>query len=281
MAGSPGRRPISRTSSGAPSDLPHRRKLYGRRKGPSLSAHQAELLETLLPRLALIPRPGLDPREYFPPSVVEAAVWLEIGFGAGEHLIRQARSHPDTGIIGVEPYVAGVAKLLSKLNPPSDALRAPPPQAGEEKSAGPLSSPVYGGSPAEGRGGGDRNIRLYTEDARDIIAALPDASLGRVFILFPDPWPKTRHRKRRFIQMAMLDELARVMAKGAELRFATDDSGYLAWALERLVAHPKFRWLADCAHDWRTRPPDWPETRYEAKAIRQGRLCTYLKFKRI
>jgi tRNA (guanine-N7-)-methyltransferase len=265
-AGFPGRKPISRTSSDARSELPHRRKLYGRRKGPSLSAHQTGLLETLLPRLLLSPRPGLDPREYFATSSTLAPtltdVWLEIGFGAGEHLFWQAQNHPDTGIIGVEPYVAGVAKLLSKL--------------------GPLS-PLGG----EGQGEGARhrwrgtNIRLYTEDARDIVAALPEASLGRVFILFPDPWPKTRHHKRRFIQMEMLDQLARVMGKGAELRFATDDSGYLVWALERFVAHPQFRWMANCAGDWRTRPPDWPETRYEAKALKSGRPCAYLRFSRV
>src|SRR2546429_10013584 len=113
-----------------------------------------------------------------------------------------------------------------------------------------------------------RNIRLYTEDVRDIIAAAPDAVFGRVFILFPDPWPKTRHHKRRFIQMDMLDQLARVTKRGAELRFATDDAGYLAWALERFSAHYAFRWLAESASDWRARPPDWPQTRYEAQAIK-------------
>jgi tRNA (guanine-N7-)-methyltransferase len=111
------------------------------------------------------------------------------------------------------------------------------------------------------------NVRLYMEDATDIISALPDACLGRVFILFPDPWPKTRHHKRRFVQTKLLDELARVMKPGAELRFATDDKGYLVWALERLMAHPDFAWTAQCAGDWRVRTPDWPQTRYEAKAL--------------
>jgi tRNA (guanine-N7-)-methyltransferase len=173
-------------------------------------------------------------------------VWLEIGFGAGEHLFWQAESHPETGIIGVEPYIAGMAKLLAKLAPE-----------------------------------GNRNIRLYSEDAREVIAALPDASLSRVFILFPDPWPKTRHHKRRFIQIEMLDQLARVLKKGAELRFGTDDSSYRDWGLERLAAHPAFAWLAKEASDWRVRPPDWPQTRYEAKAIAAGRVCTYLRFVRL
>jgi tRNA (guanine-N7-)-methyltransferase len=232
------------------------RRHFGRRKGPALSAHQTRLLETLLPRLRIKPQPGRDPRSYFTETVSD--VWLEVGFGGGEHLLWQAEANPNIGIIGAEPYVSGVAKLLSKL--------------------------AAGGSPAEAlakAGGGLPNIRLYTEDASDIIEALPDSCLGRVFVLFPDPWPKTRHHKRRFIQTAMLDRLARVMKQGAELRFATDDNSYLVWTLERLMAHPAFEWLAQAAPDWRARPPDWPETRYEAKAIRAGSTCTYLRFVRI
>ena len=221
------------------------RRHFGRRKGPALSAHQAGLLETLLPRLRLALEAGRDPRRYFSADLSE--VWLEVGFGGGEHLLWQAQANPRAGIIGAEPYVSGIAKLLSKL-----------------ASAESIS-----------------NLRVYTEDATDIIASLPDASLSRVFVLFPDPWPKTRHHKRRFIQMAMLDQLARVMKQGAELRFATDDNGYLIWTLERLSAHPAFSWLAMRANDWRARPPDWPQTRYEAKAIKAGAACTYLRFVRI
>jgi tRNA (guanine-N7-)-methyltransferase len=225
-------------------DPPFQRKLYGRRKGPKLSAHQAGLMQSLLPQLALQSAPGRDPKTYFDAPISD--VWLEIGFGGGEHLLWQAQTHPDVGLIGAEPYVSGVAKLLSKL--------------------------------AAAGGGG--NIRLYTEDARDIIAALPDGSIGRLFVLFPDPWPKMRHHKRRFIQMDMLDELARILREGAELRFATDDRSYLLWAMERLTVHPAFAWLAQSSADWRIRPPDWPATRYEAKALRQGRTCTYLRFLR-
>ncbi|MDE3117125.1 MAG: tRNA (guanosine(46)-N7)-methyltransferase TrmB, partial [Pseudomonadota bacterium] len=129
---------------------------------------------------------------------------------------------------------------------------------------------------APGEGG---NIRLHVGDARDIIEALPASSLGKVMILFPDPWPKTRHHKRRFIQSAMLDALARVMKPGAELRFATDDPGYLVWALERLVAHPQFAWTATRADDWRKRPAAWPQTRYEAKAIKG--VPSYFSFVRV
>jgi tRNA (guanine-N7-)-methyltransferase len=220
------------------------RRHWGRRKGPALSARQSGLLETLLPQLALHPESARDPKTYFEAPVRD--VWLEVGFGAGEHLAWQAEANPDTGIIGAEPYVSGIAKLLTKLEAPS-----PSP----------------------------RNIRLYSEDAHDIVAALPDASLGKVFILFPDPWPKTRHHKRRFIQMDLLSQLARVMREGAELRFATDDRGYLVWALERLTAHPAFAWMAQSCADWNMRPSDWPQTRYEAKAL-HGRPY-FLRFQRV
>jgi tRNA (guanine-N7-)-methyltransferase len=217
--------------SNAPSDSPagrRRRLLYGRRKGPKLSAHKEELRRTLLPKLTLQLEPGRDLKTYFAAEITD--VWLEVGFGGGEHLLEQARANPDVGMIGAEPYEAGVAKLLSKFT-------------------------------------GETNIRIHEGDARDIVEALPDVSLGRVFILFPDPWPKTRHRKRRFIQIEMLDALARVMKQGAELRLASDDAGYVDWTLERLMAHPDFAWTARSAADWKTRPPGWPETRYETKAL--------------
>jgi tRNA (guanine-N7-)-methyltransferase len=261
----------------------HPRRHYGRRKGWKLRPHQADLIGTLLPQLLIAPEAGREPLFYFantdvagppPPKVVGRAgmlpasdhakpkakhggggrhmheplsdIWLEIGFGGGEHLAWQAEHHPDIGIIGAEPFVAGMAKLLCKIESRHLA-----------------------------------NIRLYTEDARDIIAALPDASLGRLFILFPDPWPKTRHHKRRLIQMEMLDSLARVLKERAELRFATDDPGYLTYALERFIAHRAFVWTASAPHDWQVRPADWPETRYEAKALAAGRRCTYLTFRRV
>ncbi len=218
----------------------NRRKLYGRRKGPKLSSRQAGLRQTLLGELAWVP--GGDPLLQFPNTVKD--VWLEVGFGAGEHLVWQAQHHPQVGLIGAEPYEMGMAKLLTKL---------------EET---PLNT-----------------VRLYEGDGREIIEALPDASLGRFFLLFPDPWPKTRHHKRRFLQIAMLDELARVLKPGSELRFATDDKSYLPYALERLMAHPKFRWLAEGPSDWKSRPADWPPTRYEAKQIRG--LPTFLRFVRL
>ena len=206
-----------------------RRQLYGRRKGPKLSAHQIQLRRTLLGELAFTP--AKDAFSQFPDTVRE--LWLEVGFGAGEHLFQLAGEHPDIGLIGAEPYETGVAKLLTKL----------------------ANHPL-------------NNVRIYEGDGRDILAALPNASLGRFFLLFPDPWPKTRHHKRRFLQMEMLDELARVLKPGAELRFATDDKSYLPYALERLMAHPAFEWTALGPNDWKRRPEGWPPTRYEAKAIK-------------
>ena len=227
--------------SDSPADHPdrNRRKLYGRRKGPKLSQRQAGLRRTLLSELAY--RPGGDPLNQFPNSVQN--VWLEVGFGAGEHLVRQAMEHPAVGLIGAEPYEMGIAKLLTKL---------------EEN---PLNT-----------------VRVYEGDGRDIIESLPDHSLGRFFLLFPDPWPKTRHHKRRFLQMEMLDQLARVLKPGAELRFATDDKSYLPYALERLMAHPAFDWVAQGPSDWKSRPADWPPTRYETKAIKGP--PTFLRFAR-
>ena len=231
-----------------------RRQVYGRRKGPKLSQHQTSLFETLLPRLELQLRHGCDPRSYFSPKGVDD-VWLEIGFGGGEHLLWQARQHPNVGFIGAEPYEGGVAKLLSKLALPGTAAILAASGDGEP-------SLRAGSSRSQ-----EDNIRIYRGDGRDVVEALPDASLGRVFILFPDPWPKARHHKRRIIQMSSLDALARVMRPRAALRLASDDAGYVAWMLEHILAHPAFEWIAVCADDWKSRPADWPPTRYEEKAL--------------
>jgi len=250
--------------------VPRHRKLYGRRKGQKLSPHQERLLETLLPQLSLTLAAGRDPRSYF--SVPVDNVWLEIGFGAGEHLLWQAEHFPNVGIIGAEPYISGVAKLLSKL------VSTSPNQTLTLQNL-PLS-PAGGEGQGEGVLSRERCPQAETpDDAGNILDALPDASLGRVFLLFPDPWPKTRHHKRRLIQTDTLGALARVMAPGAELRFASDDADYLNWTLERLMAHPAFAWTATRANDWHTRPTDWPQTRYESKALHGA--PAFLRFKRV
>lgn len=232
-----------RLAAQEPRRLTERRRrrsdLYGRRAGRPLSAKQAHLVETLLPKIAVPPGP-VDLKSLFPGAEGFA---LEVGFGGGEHLAMQARLHPRTGFIGCEPFLNGVAKLLTQVD-------------------------------AQALG----NVRVHDDDARDVLARLPDGMLSRVFVLFPDPWPKLRHHKRRFVQTAMLDELARAMGAGAELRLATDHMEYARWALALLMRHGGFRWAARGAEDWRARGPDWPATRYEEKALKAGRSCVYLRF---
>jgi tRNA (guanine-N7-)-methyltransferase len=226
--------------------MPEDRRFYGRRKGRPLRKGQQHLVETLLPQLAIdLPGSGkLELRALFPHH--PSQVWLEIGFGGGEHLAAQAHANPRVGLIGCEVFLNGIATLL-----------------GQVSSLG-LS-----------------NVRLYPEDARDLLDALPDAVLDRVFLLFPDPWPKRRHADRRFIQPGNLDLLARLMKPGAELRVASDDPTYIGWALAHLIRHPAFAWTAQGPADWRERPADWPGTRYESKALRGGRQPVYLRFTRI
>jgi tRNA (guanine-N7-)-methyltransferase len=231
----------------SPKDPPSEglRRLYGRRQAFRLRDRQDRLVKELLPKLEIkMPEEGpLDPHTLFPEK---GEIWLEIGFGGGEHLVWQAEHNPGVGHIGCEPFVNGVAKLLSKID--DQALM---------------------------------NIRIFPGDARPLLERLPEASIARAFLLFPDPWPKSRHHKRRFVQTWVLDELARVLKDGAEFRVASDIPGYVAWTLERMMPHPGFEWTAERPGDWRNRPADWPQTRYEAKAVKAGRRPAYLKFRRI
>ncbi len=220
-------------------------RLYGRRRGRPLRPGRRRLLRELLPAIRIaLPPPGqmLDPASLF--AHRREAIWLEIGFGSGEHLAWQAARNPNVGLLGAEYYVNGVAALLRQIE-----------------------------------AHGLDNVRILHGDARALIDALPAACLARVFVLFPDPWPKTRHHKRRLIQRETLTRLAMIMADGAELRIATDDPTYQRWILEQ-AAHPAFHWLAEGPEDWRTRPADWPATRYEQKSIAAGRRPAFLRFKR-
>jgi tRNA (guanine-N7-)-methyltransferase len=219
---------------------------FGRRRARALSARQASLWRDLLPRVAVGAGAQVlaDPIGLFPASVRE--VWLEIGFGAGEHLLWQAEQHPEAGILGCEPFQDGVVKVLAGI--------------------------------AE-RGSG--NVRLHADDARLLIRQLPAACIARVFMLFPDPWPKRRHWKRRLVSEATLGELARIMQPAAELRIATDIAPYAEWILLAARRQGSFRWTARTAADWRQRGSDWPPTRYEAKALRAGRPCSYFRFRRV
>jgi tRNA (guanine-N7-)-methyltransferase len=219
-------------------------RFHGRRRGRRLRQQREALVDALLPSLELsLPADGsaLDPAALFARPVRE--VWLEIGFGNGEHLIWQAQTHSDVGIIGAEPFLNGVARLLSYI----------------------ADSAVD-------------NIRIVPDDVRPILGQLPPGSIGRVFILFPDPWPKVRHHKRRLVSEETLDMLADVMADGAELRLATDDADYAAWMLRLGLAHAEFDWQARRPDDWRRRPDDWPATRYEQKNRSGGQGPVFLRF---
>ena len=222
------------------------RAFFGRRKGHPLRPHQAALYKTLLPKLALDlshPAPQ-DLCSLFPVPVDE--VRLEIGFGGGEHLIAQALANPRTGFIGSEPFVNGMAKALAAIE--QHALR---------------------------------NIRLSAGDATHLLAWLPASSISRIDLLYPDPWPKRRHWKRRFVQDESLARLARLLKPGGEFRFASDIPGYVSWVLARAMRSDQIEWTAERADDWRKPWPDFAGTRYEAKAKREGRIPAYLAFRRV
>jgi len=218
---------------------------FGRRRARKLSPRQTSLLEEGLSEFALdlsVPAPARI-ENLFPDSVDE--VWLEIGFGGGEHLLWQAAHSPNIGFLGCEPFIDGVVKVIDGAR--RDNLA---------------------------------NIRLYSDDARDVLAWLPDACLARAFILFPDPWPKKRHIKRRLVQPELIASLARILAPGAELRMGTDIADYARGMLLAIRREQSFQWLAREPSDWRERPDDWPATRYEQKAGREGRQCHFLRFQR-
>ncbi len=231
-----------------PSGAPWR-NFYGRFKGKHLRDSQKAYLDEDLAALSPGPvdweinpdRTPLDLNAVFG----DKPLWLEIGFGGGEHMVHQAAQHPEVGFIGCEPYINGVAMLLGKIR-------------------------------KEGHG----NIRIHPGDARDLFDVLPDASVACAFLLYPDPWPKKRHHRRRFVTPDHLGPLARVMQQGAILRVATDIPDYVRQTLEMVPKHG-FEWLCECAEDWRKPWDDWISTRYEKKALREGRVPHYLTFRRM
>ena len=219
-------------------------RLYGRRQDKPLKPRQARLMETLLPQIAM-PAPEneqIDTKTLFPQS---EEIWLEVGFGGGEHLAWQAAQNPSVGFIGAEPFVNGVAKLLALVDDQ-----------------------------------GLKNVRIHFGDARPMIEALKDRSLSKIFVLHPDPWPKTRHHKRRMISPWFFSEAARLLKPGGILRVASDIPDYVAWTLMHAQNAEQFRWTATRADDWLVRPDDWPQTRYEKKALKEGRKPAYLMFRR-
>lgn len=222
-------------------------RLYGRRKGRPLRKRKAGLIDEALPKASFaLPADGarLDPTAMFSKPVDD--VWLEIGFGSGHHLAWQADRNRNVGVIGCEPFVNGVAALMAMVD----------------------EQDLYD------------TVRVHADDARPLLDALPDASIGRAFVLFADPWPKKRHWDRRFIGPDNLPRLSRVLKDDAELRLASDDMGLVRWMLEHTIKHPDFVWTATQPKDWRERPDDWPATRYEEKALVAGRKPVFMRFKR-
>jgi tRNA (guanine-N7-)-methyltransferase len=219
------------------------RFVYGRRRGHRLRPARRRLLAERLPEVELaVPEQGLID----PALLADGPRWLEIGFGGGEHLAAQAAAHPEILLIGCEPYIDGVARLLAQAE-------------------------VQGLS----------NLRVVVDDARLLLSALPDGCLQRIFVLFPDPWPKTRHHKRRIVNPSTVAQFARLLQSGGELRLATDDMDYARTMLLALLPVRELAWLAERPSDWRTQPPDWAPTRYEEKAHEAGRPCVYLRFGRV
>ncbi len=221
-------------------------RFFGRRVGRRPRPGRRQLLATLLPGLRLAIAGGDTPRDLralFDADLDD--VWLEVGFGAGEHLAALACAHPRIGFVGCEPYVSGVGSLLARIR---------------DKELG--------------------NVRIFDDDARLLLPLIADANVQRVMVLFPDPWPKHRHRERRFISAGTVDALARILKDGGELLLATDHTDYVRWTLGHLADHPAFIWTAEGASDWRDRPEGWLPTRYEQKALVRGERCTYLRFRR-
>lgn len=216
-------------------------RLYGRRQGHKLRVGQAELVEDLLPKIS-VPEGQLTAQILFGD---DRPLQLEIGFGAGEHLAGQAKLHAGHGLIGCEPFLNGVVGALQHMQ--TEGLE---------------------------------NVRLHMGDALDVLARLPDGSLDRVYLLHPDPWPKARHAKRRFMNPGPLDRIAAKLKPGGEFRFGTDHPVYLRWALMQMHRRRDFIWEASDPDDFLVRPADWPETRYERKARRLGHEVWYFKFRR-
>lgn len=217
-------------------------RTFGRAKGKPLSPAQAALMETEFPKIDFGPavKAGENPI-----ADIDGKVWLEIGFGGAEHLLWQAEQNPNVTLLGVEPFLNGVAKAVRGI---------------VDKDL--------------------ENIRLHRGDARDVLKLLPDNSLDRVFVLFPDPWHKARHNKRRIINEAFITDLHRVIKPGGTFRFGSDIIHYVDWTLTRLKKHGGFEWPATAQEQWRVRPKDWPSTRYLEKAIREGRSGYFFEFVR-
>ncbi len=233
-------------------------KFYGRRQGRKIRKAKSSLLEQFLPKVEISSDTKIS-TDLFGAEVAE--VYLEIGFGNGEHLAGQSLKHHEIGFIGAEVFKNGVANLLTLLT------------GIKEKSDMPAHISLL---PER-----TDNVRIWSDDVRLLFAKIPDGFLSKVFLLFPDPWPKKRHASRRFINPDNLKELARILKKGGILRVATDHPVYKSWTLRQLRDNKDFRWTAKCGNDWKNPPADWVETKYQRKAVAEGRRPIFLDFERI
>lgn len=222
---------LPKTRSGEP------RAFFGRRSGKKLHGGQQAVFDATLPQLEIKLEGPLDPRSIFPDA---ERIVVEIGYGGGEHLARQAAENSGTGFIGCEVFTGGIGKMVQTI-------------AGQEL----------------------RNIRLFTDDALKLLVQLPEGSVDEVYLLYPDPWPKTRHHKRRFVSPTTLGELARVIRAGGKLHFATDIEDYADWTLAHIVRQPLFSFEPERPGSWHEPYPGWQATRYEQKARREGRMTSF------
>lgn len=234
-------------------------KFFGRRKGRVIRKTKTTLLDAFLPKIKIAEDTAIDKQTLFGKAVEK--VYLEIGFGNGEHLAGQAKNNPEVGFIGAEVFQNGVANLLSLITGIKDGTDLPEVINLEN--------------------GRSDNIRVYDDDMRLLFPRIPDNFLDKVFVLFPDPWPKKRHASRRFINPDNLKEIARVLKKDGILRVATDHKVYKGWTLHQMHDCPNFEWTATCGNDWKHEPSDWVETKYQRKAIREGRKPVFLDFKKV
>lgn len=217
-------------------------RVYGRRHGKPLKKASAARLNEYFPKYSIsLDEGAVDFAALFDHDPKE--FWLEIGFGKGEHLIEQAKANPDVGFIGCEPFINGVSGLIDHMDRE-----------------------------------GITNIRFFMDDARLLMDHMPDNFLSRAFILFPDPWRKKRHYKRRVVSQGNVSVLSRLLKSDAELRIGTDHHDYCRWILARMLENPDFDWKSDHPDDWHVRPDDWPATRYEQKALSVGRLSAYMTY---
>lgn len=236
-------------------------KFFGRRKGRTIHKAKSFLLDVFLPSVLLNAQKNKKIEHYFP--VAKDKYCLEIGFGDGAHLAQIAKAQPNNGFIGVEVYKNGVANLLSLITGVNEAQEGKLPQKAEILP--------------------DRsdNIRIYDDDVRLLFSLLPDNCFDKIYLLFPDPWPKKKHAGRRFVNPENLKELARLLKKGGILQIATDHQVYKRWVLEQMRNNSDFKWTAKTSDDWRYPPADWFETKYQLKAIREGRKPVFFEFVRL